>query len=114
MRAALLAAILVGAAGCRDVDQALKGRRLTCERTPEEVCIRVADMVDQWLGEMRTPTITGMTVSPRACDAREIGDTACWSVNAVFEDGETDALVHEHADGTLGRHHTSIGAPPDT
>jgi hypothetical protein len=111
---ALLALLMICAIGCRDVNQAMKGRQLTCERTPEDVCIRVADFVDVWLRELQTPTITGMTVSPRMCDANEIGDAICFWVNAAYLDGETDAGVHQHADGTLGRHHTSNGAPPDT
>ena len=53
-------------------------------------------------------------MSPRVCDANEVGDIRCWWVNATYQGGETDVQVHQHADGSLGIHHTSNGAPPDT
>ena len=108
-KAALLGVLMACAVGC----QAITGRQPTCNETPE-LCARVADAAKDLLRDMGAPTITGTTVSPRVCDANEVGDIRCWWVNATYQGGETDVQVHQHADGSLGIHHTSNGAPPDT
>lgn len=112
-KAVLLGVLMACAVGCQDVNQIITGRQPTCNQTPD-VCIRVADLATELLRDMKAPTITGTTTSPRVCDAKEVGDTRCWLVHATYQGGETDVLVHEHADGSLGIHHTSKGAPPDT
>ncbi len=116
--AALLALVMGCVVGCRDVNQVVTGRQLTCDQTPEDVCIRVADLVATLLRDMRAPTINTMSVKPRTCDGDEVGDTRCWWIDGTFQDGSeegaTSVQVHEHADGALGIHYTSNGSPPDT
>jgi len=107
--AALFGVLMVCAVGC----QAITGREPTCEQTPE-LCMRVAELAKQLLREMNAPTVTGTVVSPRVCDANEVGDTRCWWVDVTYQVGENRVGVHQHADGSLGIHHIGNGAPPDT
>ncbi len=111
---ALLVVAVMGLSACVAINEHIAGRDLICEGTPEDVCIRVADLVTSSLPDEITSTMSEMTIEPRACDADEAGDTRCWSIEALMIGGSAGASVHQHADGSLGMHYTSIGSPPDT
>ena len=111
---ALLAAAMIGLTACAQLDEAVTGRDLECTGTPYDLCVRIADYVKRTLPREFSADNSEVTVEPRVCDADEAGDTGCWWVEAMAPDIQTGAMVHQHADGTLGSHYTSIGSPPDT
>ena len=112
LSAVLLTLATVGVGACAQIDEAVTGRELRCWETPYDLCARVADVATRTLPA--DPKISEVRVGERRCDADEVGDTHCWTIEFIFEGGTGVASVHQHADGTLGRHYTSIGAPPDT
>jgi hypothetical protein len=118
---AIVAVAAIGLAACSAINEVVTDRGVVvtdrgviCERTPEDLCNRVADLVTSTLPDELRTTIKQVTVAPRACDAEEAGDIRCWQVDHLFPGGSSSASAHQHADGTLGRHYSSNGSPPDT
>ena len=108
--AILLAAVAMASAGCVQVRNMVADRDLVCRETPDDVCIRVADLglsrlniAEQERGSGRIPTIEVYLVG---CSADEFGvpvpnATRCWMVEATNENGGIGIGVFELPDGSL-------------
>ncbi len=103
-----LAVGLVAATGCVAVNESITGRDMTCQDTPEPVCIQIVDFTfATHQGDIDDPDagrITEILVSPMDC--RFVDDPTaarCWEVEIVQEAGGVGAHIHERADGTLAQ-----------
>ena len=112
---ALLALAIIGLEACALVSEPTPNYKLSCGGTPDDVCVRVADLATRDLPPELGTSITQMTVGPTDCVSIDHpGVTRCWYIDGIVVGGNAFAArVHEHPDGTLGRDYTSIGAPPD-
>ena len=108
--AILLFAMVLPAVGCVQVRNMVADRDLVCRETPDDVCIRVADLglsrlnLDQQESELGPiPTIQ---VYPVRCTSDEFGSavpnaTRCWMVEATNENGGIGTGIFELPDGSL-------------
>jgi hypothetical protein len=120
---ALIAVATFGLTACVAVNETLTDRDLTCEATPDDLCLRVADVavsdLSGRLDETRANPVTVTTVKVELTDCADIGRertaTRCWRVEATYIDGYSDipltaeiipgefgAWVYARPDGTLG------------
>ena len=106
----LLVAIALALAGCVQVRNMVADRDLVCRETPDDVCIRVADLglsrMDVVEQERELGPIPTIQVYPVGCTADEFGvavPTAkrCWMVEATNEGGGIGIGVFESPDGSL-------------
>ena len=84
----------------------LGGRELACTRTPEALCLRIADIgvgrLDLEQTEREVGPIRTIQVYPEPC-TRDMGvdATACWMVEATNEHGGTGVDVIRSGDGSF-------------
>jgi hypothetical protein len=106
---AVLAATTIGCVAARNV---VADRDLVCRDTPDDVCIRVADLALTRLDpaiaeeERKRGRIPMIQVYPIPCTAEELGFpvsdlTRCWTVEATNERGGVGVQVVENSKGTL-------------
>jgi hypothetical protein len=116
---ALLALATIGLGACALISEPTPDYKLSCGGTPDDVCVRVADLADRDLPLELGASVSRMTVGPTDCVSIDHpGVTRCWYIEGTVDGGPSEgftfaARVHEHPDGTLGRDYTSQGAPPD-
>lgn len=113
LRTGLLLGWLVAATGaCVAARNLVADRDLVCRDTPDDVCIRVAELaltrlepaiLEMESGRGRIPTIQ---VYPVPCTGDELGvpvpdATRCWMVEATNENGGVGVSVIETRKGSL-------------
>jgi hypothetical protein len=107
---AALSALLVAASlllsGCLSVNEALTGRDLRCQDTPELDCLRIIDHTlathEGDVNDLDAGPIVDILVSPMDCQfVADATATRCWEVEISQERGSVSAHVHERADGSL-------------
>jgi hypothetical protein len=109
---ALLASIVVATislAGCVTVSEVLTARELACEETPEDLCLRIADLADPALGgapgedgPRHARTTTTVRVAPADCADLDRGlpATRCWRVDGIYIDGYADIRLTDPIEAT--------------
>jgi hypothetical protein len=116
---ALIAVTAIGLAACTAVNEVLTDRDLICEETPDDLCLRIADLAVRPLDRASEMTVTH--VSPADCAMlghgpnprlvvpdggrqRRLPDaTRCWYVEGTdtINDIGFGVWVYERPDGTL-------------
>ena len=108
--AILLVATALSSAGCVQVHNMVSDRDLVCRETPDDVCIRVADLGLSRLNvaqqERESGPIPTIQVYLVGCTADQFGvpvpnATRCWMVEATNEHGGIGVGVFERPDGSL-------------
>ncbi len=108
--AILLVAMALSGAACVEVRNMVADRDLVCRETPDDVCIRVADLglsrLDIAQVELEGGPIPTIQVYPVRCTADEFGSqvpnaTRCWMVEATNENGGIGTGIYELPDGSL-------------
>jgi hypothetical protein len=108
----LLGLLVATTSGCVAARNLVADRDLVCRETPDDVCIRVAELALTRLepaiaeAEPRRGRIPTIQVSPVPCDEEELGfpvpnATRCWMVEATNETGGVGVHVLENENGTL-------------
>jgi hypothetical protein len=107
----LVVAVAFAIIGCVSVRNALGDRDLVCSETPDDSCIRIADvgltLLDVDKAERDYGPIPIIKVYPTGCTMDELGVPApgavrCWWVEASVESGRgASVAVYERADGSL-------------
>ena len=107
----LLLVLLVPATGaCVPVRNLVADRDLGCRETPDDVCMRVAELgltrLDVAQAEREVGPIPTIQVYPVRCTEAELGvrvpdATRCWMVEATNEGGGIGVGVVERVDGSL-------------
>ena len=110
---ALLVTLLVSTGGCVPVHNLLADRELVCEGTPDDLCLRVADLgsgprpgldIDNREGIIGpTPKLSVIALPQERCWRPNLPDARrCWSVEAELDGGgSVDVGVVERGDGSL-------------
>ena len=108
--AILLVAVALSGVACVQVRNMVADRDLECRDTPDDVCIRVADLglprLDIAQQEREGGPIPTIQVYPVRCTADEFGfhppnATRCWMVEATNENGGIGTGIFEVPDGSL-------------
>ena len=103
-----LAIVLTSSSGCVQARNILADRDLVCRETPDDLCMRIADLgltrMDVDAEEHNVGRIPTIQVYPSDCQA-EFGAPAavrCWSVEATAESGAGIGVgVYQQADGSI-------------
>ena len=108
--AILLVSVGLSSLACVQVRNMVADRDLDCRDTPDDVCIRVADLglsrLDVAEQERERGPIPTIQVYPVPCTADEFGSdipnaTRCWMVEATNESGGIGTGLYELPDGSL-------------
>jgi hypothetical protein len=108
--AILLVVLALSSAACVQVRNMVADRDLVCRDTPDDVCIRVADLglsrLDVAEYEREAGPIPTVEVYQVRCTADEfIADvpnaTRCWMVDATNQNGGIGTGIYELPDGSL-------------
>ena len=109
VRIVALAIALVSSTGCVQARNLVADRDLVCRETPDDVCIRVADLaltrIDVDAEERNVGRIPTIQVYPVPCS--DPGDAArppvrCWTVEATADSGAGIGVeIYQAADGSL-------------
>ena len=104
-----LAVLVIGSGGCVQARNILAERDLVCRETPDDLCIRIADLaltrMDVDAEEHNVGPIPTIQVYPMDC--RDGGGAApaavrCWMVDATAESGAGIGVeIYQQADGSL-------------
>ncbi len=108
-----LVAMVALVVACATVSEVVTGRDLTCEATPDDICIRVADLAVRELSVMlqegRPDAIVMTTVKVGAADCADLDvmvertATRCWYVEGTYPDGYADIpITSSIAPGSIG------------
>ena len=102
--------VALASMACVQVRNMFADRELLCHQTPDDVCIRVADLgltrLDVAQEERRLGPIFTILVDPVGCNAEEFGvpvpnATRCWMVEVSNDNGGARVGVFEQPDGSL-------------
>ena len=106
-RTRILGGLLVvgaGVAACVPVHNMLASRDIECRETPDELCLRIAELGLQQLNveqlEADQGPIPTIFVYPEPCPMPNA--VRCWIVEATNERGGSGVLVRQRADGSIG------------
>ena len=105
-RLLLVVAVAFALVGCLATRNSLADRDLVCRETPDDICIRVADLgltqLDLSAAEREHDSIPIIQVYPTGWPADAPEAVRSWWVEAVAESGDLLAVpVYERADGSL-------------
>ena len=112
VRVLLLGLLVSAAIACVAARNLVADRDLVCRETPDDVCIRVAELALTRLEpaiaqeEPKRGRIPTIQVYPVPCTAEELGvpvpnATRCWMVEATNESGGVGVNVLENRNGSL-------------
>lgn len=110
---ALIVIATIGLVACVAINEAVTDRDLRCEATPDDLCVRIADLAVSAAADLDAQVDMEarktMKVRPIDCSniGRELTATRCWRVEggSLVDDGFTSGFgrwVYERPDGTLG------------
>ena len=108
--AIMLVIVALSSPACVQVRNVVADRDLVCRETPDDVCIRVADLGVSRLNiaeyEREGGPVPTIEVYPVRCTADEfVSDvpnaTRCWMVDATNQNGGIGTGVYELPDGSL-------------
>ena len=107
----LVLAVAFALVGCVPVRNLMADRDLICRDTPDDLCVRIADLgltrLDVDAAERDVGRIPTIQVYPTGCTMEELGAESpgavrCWWVEASAESGAgTLVAVYQRADGSL-------------
>jgi len=117
---ALVAAATIGLGACAQIDSFVTDRDVTCAAMPDDLCLRIADLVvDTMPGVASSRETITIDVADDDCSVLDPDHVAtrCWHVTGTYAIGyavEPEVLgigvwVYERPDGTL-----ALYPPPGT